>query len=584
LSLMESSAIMFEVVHNEHLVSSVRLGERSLESLCDGRKPSLAWDWNLEIHRVAAKQLIEEHLEERQNDASTVHAHAKSLISLMGGSVEVVKEEAPVELEDEVALLLALVSECNLIATYMDRDYLFEVQVKAFSVFGLEHPHQGYGGRGHEPSSHHGKFHHHHQKRKAHHGGKEDACAWVFVDSVSDLVPDALWPAAKFAQRVTLVREAYQCWLECGEDGDEYVKHFPPDLDPFYDPPRQKLLGVAYVYLASLNYLIPINESPQIVSFKGEVMGELEVEVHPMLDSELMARAAEAQVFHTEEPTLKKYCGELLHLRFRVRQAHGLPRKLSSSCFVTFPFFMEGQPLRTGACGAKSTAPKWDQSITVEHIVTDDFIDYILNEALEIEVWGGPDNHLSGEDVKAASLCGDKFEFAGLGALARGGFGQEEEEEEEVEDDDNLVSFDGSDAEVLKDKIAQLQASLDEARREAKLHSDLAMSLVNRFDGASAQSLGKGDVSLRVPAVLRLSHDRISKLEAFKAEFEAQQSAAGEGGAEFPLPGGGVRRRPSLTGLGNELGALRSRLRTSGSAELAESPENEGSSSVCSVT
>jgi len=36
----------------------------------------------------------------------------------------------------------------------------------------------------------------------------------------------------------------------------------------------------------------------QIVSFKGEVVGELEVEVHPMLDSELMAAAAEDQVFH----------------------------------------------------------------------------------------------------------------------------------------------------------------------------------------------------------------------------------------------------------------------------------------------
>jgi hypothetical protein len=57
----------------------------------------------------------------------------------------------------------------------------------------------------------------------------------------------------------------------------------------------------------------------------------------------------------TEEPTLKQYIGELLHLRFRIRQAHGLPKKLATNCFVTFKFFMEGEPLKTGTCGAKVT-------------------------------------------------------------------------------------------------------------------------------------------------------------------------------------------------------------------------------------
>lgn len=32
--------------------------------------------------------------------------------------------------EKELALLLALVNECNLLATYMDRDYLFELTLR----------------------------------------------------------------------------------------------------------------------------------------------------------------------------------------------------------------------------------------------------------------------------------------------------------------------------------------------------------------------------------------------------------------------------------------------------------------------
>jgi hypothetical protein len=53
---------------------------------------------------------------------------AKRLIALLGGKINVL-EAAPAGLEDEVSLLMALVAECNLMATYMDRDYLFEVRL-----------------------------------------------------------------------------------------------------------------------------------------------------------------------------------------------------------------------------------------------------------------------------------------------------------------------------------------------------------------------------------------------------------------------------------------------------------------------
>jgi hypothetical protein len=85
------------------------------------------------------------------------------------------------------------------------------------------------------------------------------------------------------------------------------------------------------------------------------------------------------------------------------------------------------------------------------------------------KVWGGPDNHLSGEDVKSAPLIGfDKVEFSPAVPGARGGALASLQEEEEGElgeggddggDDGISVSEDGSDADVLRDRITELQVT-----------------------------------------------------------------------------------------------------------------------------
>ena len=37
---------------------------------------------------------------------------------------------------------------------------------------------------------------------------------WIFVDSSNDLVPDSYWHPAKFLNRLTLIREAYDFFQE----------------------------------------------------------------------------------------------------------------------------------------------------------------------------------------------------------------------------------------------------------------------------------------------------------------------------------------------------------------------------------
>lgn len=43
---------------------------------------------------------------------------------------------------------------------------------------------------------------------------RSGAFPWIFVDSVSDIVPDAYWSASKFVARVSLIREAFDFFCE----------------------------------------------------------------------------------------------------------------------------------------------------------------------------------------------------------------------------------------------------------------------------------------------------------------------------------------------------------------------------------
>ena len=61
------------------------------------------------------------------------------------------------------------------------------------------------------------------------------------------------------------------------------------------------------------------------MSFKGEVVGELDFEVLALTSSMIAEEESGLPVFQTEEPNLSKFIGEMLHLRFRVLQVKPYP-------------------------------------------------------------------------------------------------------------------------------------------------------------------------------------------------------------------------------------------------------------------
>jgi len=89
-------------------------------------------------------------------------------------------------------------------------------------------------------------------------GGKSRLATEIAVLVAHDLEPDrepALWPAAKFHNRIFLMREVYQLWLESGRDVTAppfATSVFASDAgDPFYDPPEDVLVSNC-VFLSGL--------------------------------------------------------------------------------------------------------------------------------------------------------------------------------------------------------------------------------------------------------------------------------------------------------------------------------------------
>ena len=138
---------------------------------------------------------------------------------------------------------------------------------------------------------------------------------------MDDLVPDSYWHAAKFLNRLALIREAFDYFAhEVAEDEDKYRAMFPPVYDPFYDPPGHQLIGVTYLYLDPVKYMIESHETPTIVSFKGDIVGELAVSLIPKLVSDMKDGFDDyLPVLDTAEKKLKDYNGEELLLSFHIK-------------------------------------------------------------------------------------------------------------------------------------------------------------------------------------------------------------------------------------------------------------------------
>ena len=101
-----------------------------------------------------------------------------------------------------------------------------------------------------------------------------------------------------------------------------------------------------------------------------------------------------------------------------------------NGAFVSFPFFLQNIPFSTTRCQTKTVNPWFNETFSVKQVITEDFIDYIAHNALEVELWGAPDSKIEiGDHPSAKAKYGDEIQIDETSSSAV----PAEEEEEEVD-------------------------------------------------------------------------------------------------------------------------------------------------------
>jgi len=204
-----------------------------------------------------------------------------------------------------------------------------------------------------------------------------DTQLWIKVTN-----PLMMWEREKFVNRLYLMREMYEDFVESDRDLGKLDEIYGDEYDPFYDPTEELLIGKAYVMLTPLMFFINIEDSPPIIHYQGKTDGSLEVMVS--LDDEQIARFDDIDA--EEETTLRDIVGQNLNLKVTVTGAKGIPKALCRNVDVSYHFF--NSSFRTSVSAKESINPRLHHVNSFSIPVTPDLLDYIEKQPLEFRVWG----------------------------------------------------------------------------------------------------------------------------------------------------------------------------------------------------
>uniref|UniRef100_UPI00398F7F6A kinesin-like protein KIF13A isoform X2 n=1 Tax=Pristiophorus japonicus TaxID=55135 RepID=UPI00398F7F6A len=217
-----------------------------------------------------------------------------------------------------------------------------------------------------------------------------------------------VWAIEKLENKLIDMRDLYQDWKE--KDMVEYYnKILSKHGDPFYEAQENhNLIGVANVFLECLYHDVKLQYAVPIISQQGEVAGRLHVEVMRVsgavperLDggdnsSENSSESGSYEVMDNN--------GEIVHMakkltcRVKIKEATGLPLNLSNFVFCQYIFWDHSEQtvappmVNPDMPSIKNKAVQYtvmfDHSKDFVVHVTEEFLEFISEGALAIEVWG----------------------------------------------------------------------------------------------------------------------------------------------------------------------------------------------------
>ncbi|XP_051026869.1 kinesin-like protein KIF13A isoform X2 [Acomys russatus] len=214
-----------------------------------------------------------------------------------------------------------------------------------------------------------------------------------------------VWTIEKLENKLIDMRELYQEWKE---NVPEAKRLYGKRGDPFYEAQENhNLIGVANVFLECLFCDVKLQYAVPIISQQGEVAGRLHVEVMRVTGT-VPERVSEddSSENSSESGSLEVVdsSGEVIHrvkkltCRVIIKEATGLPLSLSNFVFCQYTFWDQ--------CESTVAAPVVDPdvpspqskdaqyTVTFSHCkdyvvtVSEEFLEFISDGALAIEVWG----------------------------------------------------------------------------------------------------------------------------------------------------------------------------------------------------
>ncbi|XP_061481800.1 kinesin-like protein KIF13B isoform X2 [Rhineura floridana] len=205
-----------------------------------------------------------------------------------------------------------------------------------------------------------------------------------------------IWSLEKLENRLVDMRDLYQEWKDCEEDNVVMRSYFRR-ADPFYDEQENHaLIGVANVFLESLFYDVKLQYAVPIINQKGEVSGRLHLEV-VRVSGDLGERIVggedgmEGSVGENDLQEHKLVC------MIKILQATGLPQHLSNFVFCKYSFWDQLEPVTVAPEVDPSLSPISKEPrcmVVFDHCnefsvnITEDFMEYLSDGALAIEVYG----------------------------------------------------------------------------------------------------------------------------------------------------------------------------------------------------
>jgi len=188
-------------------------------------------------------------------------------------------------------------------------------------------------------------------------------------------------------ERIGLMKEMWESWSGpwCLQDGMWLDKIYNRALDAFQDNYDDDLIGVGFVYLDSLQYLLDIEDNIPIIDINGNPNGSIKLRIRSWIDK---IETLPGYIAVDKETHLSNFLDKKLIICFYFDGLQNLPENLCSSSYVYFKFFYHRVGFKTVRHGGENINPILDNIVRVDQRITKDFIQFLRTTSLEMEVFG----------------------------------------------------------------------------------------------------------------------------------------------------------------------------------------------------